>query len=452
MTCCVFLSLLALAGVALGGLSPNLAKDAAAIIALAKSQPSYGWDRLAFWVDSVGHRISGSDALENGLDLAQELMKKEGLDNVHGENATIPRWVRGDESLTMQAPYYKKMGALGLGTSVGGSVTAPVVVVETFAELGEHVRGKIVVYNQQCDWKAQPTGCYGATAQYRVDGARQASKFGAVATLTRSLTGNSIYTPHTGVMDYGDAAVKIPAACITVEDAELLSRMQARGVQAVLTLTMAAQNLAPRVSRNIIGEIRGTEHPDQVVMVGGHTDSWDVGQGAEDDGAGFMVSFEAVSLIKRLGLKPKRTIRLIGWVCEEFGGIGAQQYFDQHKDEAGNMSMVLESDLGVFTPYGLQFTAGPAATQVMTQIMAYAAPLNASAVVGNGGGEDSGPWMDAGVPGGAPYNDASTYFNFHHTNADMMTHVPVDTFESSAAAWAIAIWGVASMDEMLPRN
>eukprot|EP00162_Nutomonas_longa_P010665 comp20074_c0_seq1/m.39452 comp20074_c0_seq1/g.39452 ORF comp20074_c0_seq1/g.39452 comp20074_c0_seq1/m.39452 type:complete len:457 (-) comp20074_c0_seq1:38-1408(-) len=436
-------------------LPSSLPAELQAIINAAKANPTRGWDRLAYWTDSVGSRISGSAQLEKGLDLALSMMQKEGFSNVHGENATIPKWVRGDESLVMTSPYYKKLAFLSLGTSVGtngGTITAPIVVVETFEELANvDAKGKIVVFNQQCDWKKEPTGCYGITAKFRVNGAAQAAKYGAVASLTRSLTGYSLYTPHTGVQDYGNSPVQIPTACITVEDAELFSRLYKRGVPVTLALTMQAQNYAPVPSRNIIAEIPGSVYPEQVVLIGGHTDSWDVGQGAEDDGAGFMVSWEALSLIQSAGLKPKRTIRLIGWVCEEFGGIGAQQYYNQHADEAANMSIAMESDLGIFNPFGLQFTGSPAATQIIQQIMSYAAPLNASAVIKGGEGEDSSPWMNAGVPVASPYNDASLYFNYHHTNADMMTHVPVESFEQSAAVWAIAAYGIAALDDLLPR-
>ncbi len=435
-------------------LPPSFANDAARIIALAQASNTTGFDRLAYWVDSVGSRISGSDSLAKGLDLAQDMLKREGFDKVHGEAAMIPKWVRGDESLTLVAPYVKRMGMLGLGTSVGGNVTAAVVVLRDFAELQNvSVAGRIVLWNYVCDWEANADHCYGAMATYRVDGASYAAKGGAVASLTRSLTGVSLYTPHTGVQHYASGVTQIPTACITTEDTDLFQRMQDRGTPIAVNLFMSAQNFDPVKSLNVIAEIPGSDFPEQVVMLGGHTDSWDVGQGAEDDGAGFMVAWEAMSLIKRLNIRPRRTLRLIGWVCEEFGGIGAQQYFDAHKVEAVNMSLVFESDLGVFQPFGLQFGAtSQDGLAIMTQIMSFAAPLNASRVVGGGGGEDSGPWIAAGVPGASPFNDARRYFDYHHTQADMISHVPEQYFETSAAVVAIAALGAAQLDGLIPRS
>jgi carboxypeptidase Q len=447
------LFLLALVG-AVGAvtLPSSFAGQVARILALANNSTS-GFDRLSSWVDLVGPRISGSAALEHALDVALQEMEHEGFQNVHAEAATVPRWVRGSESLTLLQPYVKSLGLLGLGSSIGGDVTGEVLVVRTFDELDSRAAGKIVLFNYVCDWARSADACYGQMVTYRVDGASHAAKFGALASLTRSLTGRSLYTPHTGDMNYAAGVPQIPTACITTEDADLFQRLQDRKVPIRVRLQMAAQNFPPVASRNIIAELKGSEFPEQVVMLGGHTDSWDVGQGAEDDAAGFMLAWEAMSLIQRAGIVPRRTLRLIGWVCEEFGGIGAQQYFAAHQAEATNMSLVLESDLGVFQPFGLHFTqSNPAAVAIMTQIMSYAAPLNSSRVVGGGGDEDSGPWIQAGVPGASPYNDPSTYFDEHHTNADMMSHVPVQYYEQSAATIAIAVLGAAQLDGLIPRT
>jgi carboxypeptidase Q len=475
-------------------LPDHLAADAAAIIALSRNASAQGWNRLSLWVDSFGARVSGSQQLESALDFALDLMRKEGFDNVHDEPVMIPKWVRGEESLRMLSPYPKKMNFLGLGSSVGTGgtdINASVLLVHSFDEL--HARaadaaGKIVVYNYACDWSGRGGDfCYGQMVQYRYNGASEAAKVGAVASLVRSLTEYSLGTPHTGIQSYADGVKQIPAACITTEDADFLDRMQQRGVDVVLSLYMEAQNFPMVPSRNLVAEIAGSHYPEQVVMFGGHVDSWDVGQGAQDDGAGFMLSFQALSLIKQLGLKPLRTIRLVGWVCEvsaplpfkqfpclshhstlrppppslslsvcpplqEFGGYGAEQYFKVHQAEAVNMSVAFESDLGVFTPEGLEFTGSDDAVAIMQQIMALAAPLNASRVVGGGGNADSGPWGSAGVPFGAPFTTNFDYFQFHHSYADMMTHVPLGPYDDAAAAWAIATYGIASLNDLLPRK
>jgi carboxypeptidase Q len=304
-------------------LPDHLAADAAAIIALSRNSSSEGWNRLSLWVDTFGARISGSQQLESALDFALNLMRKEGFDNVHDEPVTIPKWVRGEESLHMLSPYPKRMNFLGLGSSVGTNgvaINASILLVHSFDEL--HARaadavGKIVVYNYICDWSGRGGDyCYGQMVQYRYNGASEAAKVGGVAALVRSLTEYSLGTPHTGIQSYADGVKQIPAACITTEDADFFERMQLRGVDIVLSLYMEAQNFPMVQSRNLVAEITGSLHPEQVVMFGGHVDSWDVGQGAQDDGAGFMLSFQALSLIKQLGLKPLRTIRLVGWVCE----------------------------------------------------------------------------------------------------------------------------------------
>jgi carboxypeptidase Q len=304
-------------------LPDHLAADAAAIIALSRNTSAQGWNRLALWVDSFGARVSGSQQLESALDFALDLMRKEGFDNVHDEAVMIPKWVRGEESLHMLSPYPKRMNFLGLGSSVGSggaAINASVLLVHSFDEL--HARaadaaGKIIVYNYVCDWSTKGGDyCYGQMVQYRYNGASEAAKVGAVAALVRSLTEYSLGTPHTGIQSYADGVKQIPAACITTEDADFLERMQQRGADVVLSLYMEAQNFPMVQSRNLVAEITGSLHPEQVVMFGGHVDSWDVGQGAQDDGAGFMLSFQALSLIKQLGLKPLRTIRLVGWVCE----------------------------------------------------------------------------------------------------------------------------------------
>jgi carboxypeptidase Q len=269
---------LLLVGVALAvGAPPVLpstfGQDVASLEKAVARSPTSGWDRLALWVDSVGHRLSGSRELENGLDFALGLMRQENFANVNSEPAMIPRWTRGQESLVMVKPYAKTMGLLGLGTSIGGSVTAEVVVVKTFAELNATIAtGKIVVFNQQCDWATKPDECYDETFMFRTTGASIASRFGAVASLIRSLTGMSLYTPHTGIQTYASNVKPIPTACITVEDVELLWRLQARGIPVTLSLSMEATNHAPVQSRNIIAEITGTQWPEQVVLIGGHTD------------------------------------------------------------------------------------------------------------------------------------------------------------------------------------
>ena len=267
------------------------------------------YTRLAYLSDDIGHRLSGSKNLERAIEWALAEMKRDGLDNVRGEKVMVPHWVRGEESLEITAPRPMKLAMLGLGNSVGTpaqGITAEAVVVRNFTELdalGERVRGKIVVYNV-------PFTNYGATVQYRSSGPSRAARYGAVAAIVRSITPISLQSPHTGGLNYDLQQPKIPAAAISIEGAEMLQRMHDRGERTTLRLKMEAKFLPDAESANVIAELRGSEKPDEIVLVAGHYDSWDVGQGAHDDGGGCIIAWEAVRLLKELGLRPRRTIRV----------------------------------------------------------------------------------------------------------------------------------------------
>ena len=313
------------------------------------------YDRLAMLTDTFGNRISGSQNLENAIDYMLDELKKDGLDNVHGEVVNVTNWHRNTEYAKLLSPREYDISILGLGTSVGTpseGITADVIVIRSFDELDrrkDEVPGKIVVYNQGFV-------SYGVTDQYRVSGANHAAKHGAVAALIRSIAPFSIHSPHTGVQFYDTDDKKIPVACIAVEDAEMLDRMELRGSKLSIHLYMGAELLNMTKSRNTVAELKGTTHPEQVVVVSGHLDSWDVGQGAMDDGGGAFISWQALSTIRALGLTTKRTLRLVMWTDEENGGVGSKQYYSRHKTEADNYSILLESDEGVFTPYGIQIS------------------------------------------------------------------------------------------------
>ncbi|XP_074209232.1 carboxypeptidase Q isoform X2 [Camelus bactrianus] len=389
---------------------------AKAIINLAvygKAQ-NRSYERLALLVDTVGPRPSGSKSLEKAIQIMHQNLQEDGLENVHLEPVKIPHWERGEESAVMLEPRIHKMAILGLGSSIGTppeGITAEVLVVTSFNELqrrAPEARGKIVVYNQ-------PYTNYSRTVQYRVQGAVEAAKVGALASLIRSVASFSIYSPHTGIQEYQDGVPKIPTACITVEDAEMMSRMASRGSRIVIQLKMGAKNYPDADSFNTVAEVIGSKYPEQppisilhiaglrmkviVVLVSGHLDSWDVGQGAMDDGGGAFISWEALSLIKDLGLRPKRTLRLVLWTAEEQGGIGAFQYYQLHKANISNYSLVMESDLGTFLPSGLQFTGNEKARAIVEEVMSLLQPINITQVFRAGEGTDINFWIEAGVPG-----------------------------------------------------
>lgn len=326
--------------------------------------------RLAALADTIGPRLCGNESLTEAVHWVQDAMIGEGLENVHVEPVQLPHWVRGDEHAYLIQPRYAKLSMLGLGNSVGtgpNGIRAPVLVVRTFDELNarcEEARNKIVVFNPQCDWQAQPVGCYGPVVAYRAGGASHAAKCGALASLSRSAASRSIDSPHTGGMGYDPAYPKIPAASLSVEHADMLERFQQRNQSVEIFLYMEAQTLPNVVGFNLVAEIKGSTLPGETVLVSGHLDSWDVGQGAMDDGGGAMISWTVLSLLHALNIRAKRTIRCVLWACEEFGGIGAAQYFTAHQNEVPNMSIVMESDMGVFHPLGLEFTGNDTAKQV----------------------------------------------------------------------------------------
>ncbi|XP_045416372.1 carboxypeptidase Q [Lemur catta] len=426
---------------------------AKAIIELAvygKAQ-NRSYDRLALLVDTVGPRLSGSKNLEMAIRIMYQSLKDNDLENVHLELVKIPHWERGEESAVMLKPRFHEMAVLGLGSSIGTpseGITAEVLVVNSFDELrrrAPEAKGKIVVYNQ-------PYLNYSRTVQYRFRGAVEAAKVGAVASLIRSVTPFSIYSPHTGIQKYQDDVPKIPTACITVEDAEMMSRMASRGVKIVIRLKMGARNYPDTDSFNIVAEITGRKYPEQVVLVSGHLDSWDVGQGAIDDGGGAFISWEALSLIRDLGLRPKRTLRLVLWTAEEQGGIGAFQYYELHKVNISNYSLVMESDAGTFLPTGLQFTGSDKARAIMKEIMNLLQPLNITQVLNHGEGEDINLWIQAGVPGASLLDNLYKYFFFHHSHGDTLTVMDPKQMNIAAAIWTVVSYVVADLEEMLPRS
>lgn len=407
------------------------------------------YDRLARFTDTIGNRVSGSHSLEMAIKYMYSAMTQDGLD-VHLEPVKIPHWVRGKESAEMIEPRAKSLAILGLGSSVGTppeGIQAEVMVVRSFEELklrGSEAAGKVVVFNQ-------PFVSYGETVAYRAFGASEAAKVGAVATLIRSVTPFSINSPHTGWQDYQDGVKRIPTACITVEDAELMWRLAQRGQKIVVRLTMGAVTLPDANSFNTVAEIKGWQHPDQVVLLSGHLDSWDVGQGAMDDGGGAMISWEALSLIKDLGLRPRRTLRAVLWTAEEQGGVGAQQYYNLHKVNLTNFDLVMESDLGTFAPVALQFAGSAAAQKVMQEVVKLLAPLNTTKLEGYAEGTDISSWMRAGVPGASLHVADSRYFWFHHSEGDTMTVQDPGEMNLCSALWAVVAYVVADLEDMLPR-
>ncbi len=409
---------------------------------------SAAWNRVAVLTETFGHRLSGSRALEDAIDWMIERMREDGLENVRGEQVMVPRWVRGAERAEMVLPRQAPLAMLGLGGSIGtpaSGIMAEVLVVRSFAELERRASeavGKIVLFSV-------PWTNYGETGAYRRQGAIAASKAGALASLVRSVTPYSMRTPHTGSMSYDSTVRKIPHAAITHEDADMITRMSARGERVVVRLTMAAQTLPDVPSRNVLGEIRGSQFPDEVVVMGGHIDSWDVGRGAMDDAGGVVAAWEALRVLKRLGLTPKRTIRVVGWTNEENGGRGGAGYRDAHRNELENHILAIESDGGVFAPTGFGFTGPDAAFKTLGEIGTLLQRVGSSTVVRGGGGADIAPIMALGVPGMGLNVDDSRYFWYHHTDADTVDKLDPADVAKCVATLAVMAYIVADMPERL---
>jgi len=420
------------------------------IIQFARKDSS-AYNRLAYLCDTFGPRLCGTQNLEQAIDWILSTMKLDGLENVHGEMVMVPHWVRGRESIEMLEPRKRKLPMLGLGGSVGTppeGITGEVLVVKSFDELvqrASEARGKIVLFNV-------PYTTYGATVQYRARGAIEAARAGAKASLIRSVTPFSLQTPHTGAMRYDEKVPKIPHAAITVEDAEMMQRMQDRGQRIVVHLQMEAHTLPDVPSRNIVAELTGREKPDEIVVLGGHIDSWDVGEGAIDDAGGCIAAWEAVRLLKQLGLKPRRTIRVVLWTNEENGISGAKEYAETHRNEIHNHILAIETDAGVFKPNGFGFTGSDSAFPIIQAIGKLLEPIAADTITKGGGGADISPLMKEGIPGMGLNVNGARYFWYHHSDADTVEKLNPDEMNQCVAALAVMAYIVADLPERLPAH
>lgn len=378
-------------------------------------------------------------------------MEVDGLEGVRVEPVMVPRWTRGHESAEIVDPPRHAVSILGLGGTVStpaGGLEADVLPVTSFDELrakGTDARGKIVLFN------AVYNG-YSDTVTYRTAGARAAAEHGAVAVLVRAVGPIGLRTPHTGSVQYAPGQAPIPAAAISAEDANRIVRLTSRGRRVRMRLLTEGRFEPDALSANVVAEIRGREKPDEVVLIGGHIDSWDVGAGASDDGVGCIVTWEALRLMKKLGIRPRRTVRLVLWTNEENGLRGATAYAEKYAASAGNHVFALESDSGVFAPASLAFSGGPAAHAMIAQIGTLVAPLGFPEIRSGGGGADIGPIVRAGnVPTMAYLGDPARYFVIHHTPADTIERIAPDEVSKAAAAIAAITYVVAELPERLPR-
>ena len=435
----------------------------------AALESDYAYQQVAWLCHNIGPRLSGSAQAQAAVEYVAAEMQRLGLE-VKLEKVMVPHWVRGVETgalveFTGQAPGTTQKVVL---TALGGSVatpaeglTAEVVVVENFEQLNalgrEQVAGKMVLYNAKFDRQlaaqGRGTDAYGQAVAYRGSGASAAAKLGAVAALNRSAGGAEFRMPHTGALRYADGVAKIPAAAVTAEDAELIAALATQG-KVKLHLVLTPQTLPDAPSFNVVADLKGSEHPEQIVIVSGHLDSWDLGTGALDDGAGVAVAMQAAQLIKQLKLQPKRTIRVIAWMNEENGLAGGRAYAEAHQAEAANHLAAIESDLGAGHPLGFSAHATPAALAMLSPVSVILQSIGAGLVTPVTGSPEADitPLDGLGVPTFGLIQDNRTYFDYHHTPADTLDKIVPRELAENAAVMAVLSYAIANLSEPLPRK
>lgn len=442
--------------------APALGADIARIVAAMQGSTA-AYARLTALCDGIGHRISGSPALAAAVVWATTSMRKDGHEGVAAEAVAVPRWVRGEESASIVAPLTAgsevPLAMLGLGGSVGtpvGGVTAAVLVVHDEDELtrrAAEVRGRIVLFdNPMPAWTQQQGSGYGHCVRFRVHGARLAAAHGAVAVLVRSVTARSLRSPHTGAMHYDTAEVRIPAAAVSTEDADRVVRLVAAGHQVRVRLVMAAKTLDDAPSANVVAELRGREKPEEIVILSGHLDSWDVGQGAHDDGAGVVMAMEALASLRRLGLRPRRTLRVVLWTNEENGMAGVNGYLKTHAAALGDHVAAIEADAGGFAPVGFGVFADDKAREsaIAAQLRGLAAllgELGAIEVMPGRSAPDVSRFHAHDVPAFGLFTHGERYFDYHHSHADTVDKVDPGELARSAAAFAALGYFLAELPD-----
>jgi carboxypeptidase Q len=381
---------------------------------------------------SIGPRLTGSPQAAAAVRESLKLMGELGLQNVHAEPVDVGRWVRGTVAEASVAASGARaalpLAVCALGGSVGTpgkGLTAPVVEVSSLAELGSRgasLKGKIVFFNRPMDRRQpDPFAAYGAAADQRVEGASAAARHGAVAVLVRSLTFRVDRFPHTGLLRYGPGVARIPAAAISTADAEVLRALLEKEPEARVSLRLDCRDEGRVVSANVVGEITGSERPDEIVLLGGHLDSWDLGVGAHDDAAGCAAALEAVRLLKDLGLRPRRTVRAVFFMDEEFGGTGGRAYSAAPERRGESHLLAAESDRGGFVPTGLAVGG-----RILPKVQAFAdlfRPLGVASIASGGGGVDVGPLVEKGAAPASVLVNAAAYFDVHHSALDTLSSV-----------------------------
>ena len=404
---------------------------------------------------AAGPRLTGSPQADEAVAVCVEMMKKLGFDRVHTEPVTVRKWVRRSERASVIGADGGLIRELHV-TALGGSIATPpegleaelveVGSLQELESLGDEARGKVVFFNRPMDraW-TDPFAAYGAAADQRVRGASAASAKGALAVLVRSLTFRKDDHPHTGMLAYDEGAGRVPAAAVSTNDADFLSDLIKSGRAVQVRLSLDCEDLGPVVTANVVGEITGSELPDEVVLVGGHLDSWDLGLGAHDDAAGCAAAVEALRLIKACGIKPKRTVRAVMFMDEEFGGTGGRYYAAAPERKGEKHLLAMESDRGGFLPLGL--AVGGSDRRLTAKVRRFEdqfRPLGVLSITGGGGGVDVGPLVAAGARPASVITNAQPYFDVHHSTLDVPASVHPRELELQAVIMALLAYIISN--------
>jgi carboxypeptidase Q len=428
----------------------------------------YAYRQTAYLSNNIGPRLSGSPQAARAVEYVADEMRKLGLE-VRLQKISVPHWVRGQEKAElvefpgMAAGTTQKMVIAALGGSIATSaegITAEIVVVDSFDELTalgrERVEGRIVLFNAKFDREMAASGfginAYGQVGQYRGGGAIAAARLGAVAALVRSAGGSQNRLVHTGAMRYDPNVKQIPAAAMSFEDAETVAYLAKTG-KVRIHLLLTPQTLPNATSYNVIGDLKGSEKPGEVVVVGGHLDSWDLGTGALDDACGVATSMQVPFLLNQLRIKPKRTIRVIAYMNEENGVAGGNAYGEEQSANFATHIAAIESDLGASHPVGFLFSGKTEALPFFAPIANVLRSQGAGIVQlqPGGVGVDIGPLTRGGVPSFAPYFDTRTYFNYHHTEADTFDKIDPKELAEGGSVMAVLAFGLANLEHPIPR-
>ncbi|MGB9493150.1 MAG: M20/M25/M40 family metallo-hydrolase [Terriglobales bacterium] len=445
-------------------ISPELRQQLEAIRDAALSS-DYAWHQLAHLTENIGPRPAGSPQAQAAAEYVAAELRQLGLD-VHLEPAQVTHWVRGEEKAELvDYPGHTQgtsqrivLAALsGSAATPADGITAEVVVVHSFDELTalghDKVAGKIVLYNVPYDERKALGGyafeAYGEAVVYRTEGAKKAAELGAVGSLIRSVGGADYRLPHVGY----SVPAGIPQAALAAEDADLIDHLAAQG-RVRMHLILTPQSLPETTGYNVVADLKGSEHPEQIVVVSGHLDSWDLGRGAIDDGAGVVIAMEAAEVLQRLHIRPRRTLRVIAWMDEENGGGGAKAYATAHASEIANHVAAIESDAGAGHPLGYSLKMSPEAIAALRPVADAQGPVGATIfrATESSPGSDISPLVKAGVPGVGIIQDGRHYFDYHHSAADTLDKVDPKELEENAAAMAVMGYFLAAMPNALPEN